>query len=90
MRDREMTDPEREENTPTTKGRGGYLSSRIVKAFSFWTITVCILISVMMSIMAIWDYAGTDVLWRTVATCAVVGMGTGVFAFVNKAFGNDS
>lgn len=85
-----MADSERKENIPTTPGRSGYLNSRVVKGFSFWTITVCIVISVMTSIMAIWDYAGTDVLWRTVATCVVVGVGTGVFAFVNKAFGNDS
>lgn len=65
----------------------GFLRAGSVRAFAFWTITLCVVISVISSILAIWEFAGTDVLWRTVATCAVVGTGTGIFAFINHAFG---
>lgn len=65
----------------------GFLRTGSVRAFAFWTMTLCVVISVIASILAIWDFAGTDVLWRTVATCAVVGTGTGIFAFINIALG---
>jgi hypothetical protein len=54
---------------------------------SFWTVTACILVSVVASLLAIWQFTGTDVLWRTVATCVVVGAGTLAFAWVNSMFG---
>jgi hypothetical protein len=65
----------------------GFLRTGSVRAFAFWTITLCVVISVIASILAIWEFAGTDVLWRTVATCVVVGIGTGIFAFINNTFG---
>jgi hypothetical protein len=55
--------------------------------FSFWTTTVCITVAVVASILAIWEFTGTDALWRTVATCVVVGAGTVAFSWVNSLFG---
>jgi NO-binding membrane sensor protein with MHYT domain len=55
--------------------------------FSFWTTTVCIAIAVIASILAIWEFTGTDALWRTVATCVVVGAGTVAFSWLNTLFG---
>jgi hypothetical protein len=66
--------------------RRGYLSPAVVKHFSFWTITACIGIAVVASVLAIWEFTGTDALWRTVATCAVIGMGTLTFSWVNGLF----
>jgi hypothetical protein len=65
----------------------GFLSPAKVRAFAFWTITLCILISVVASILAIWKFAEQDALWRTIATCLVIGFGTMVFALVNMSFG---
>lgn len=65
----------------------GYLDAQAVRAFSFWTTAVCIVIAVMASLLAIWQFTGTDVLWRTVATCAVIGAGTLAFSVVNGLFG---
>jgi hypothetical protein len=67
--------------------RRGFLDPKKIKTFAFWTITLCILISVLASILAIWNFADTDTLWRTVATCVVVAGGTAAFAVVNSAFG---
>lgn len=79
---------ETQSNTPSkpTK-KAGYLPRKAVKGFAFWTITLCILISVVAIVLAVWEFAGTDVLWRTVVTCVVVGFATAVFALVNEVFG---
>jgi hypothetical protein len=58
-----------------------------VVVISFWITAVCILVAVVASVLAIWEFTGTDVLWRTVATCVVVGIGTVAFAWVNALFG---
>jgi len=42
--------------------------------------------AVIASVLAIWGFAGTDALWRTVATCAVIGAGVLIFAWLNGLF----
>jgi hypothetical protein len=54
---------------------------------SFWITASCIVVAVVTSILAIWEFTGTDALWRTVATCVVVGAGTVAFTWVNMLFG---
>jgi hypothetical protein len=44
-------------------------------------------VAVLASLLAIWKFAGTDILWRTVATCLVIGSGTVAFYWVNVLFG---
>ena len=68
--------------------RRGFLSSKIVRALSFWMTSMCVLVAVVASLLAIWDFTGTDVLWRTVATCAVVAAGSMTFAWINAIFGD--
>ena len=71
---------------PSRKNRG-MLNPRRVVVFSFWTTALCILVAVVTSILAIWEFTGTDALWRTVATCVVIGIGTLAFSWVNSLFG---
>ena len=71
-----------------SKSSRGYLAPGLVRRFAFWTITLCVMISVTASILAIWEYTVTEVLWRTVATCVVIAAGTGVFALLNQWFGD--
>ncbi len=68
--------------------RRGFLSPWMIRALSFWTITLCILVSVVACVLAIWEFAERDVLWRTVATCVVIGAATAVFTAINTAFGS--
>jgi NO-binding membrane sensor protein with MHYT domain len=70
-----------------SKRRRGLLNPDRVVVFAFWITAVCILIAVAASILAIWQFAGTDALWRTVATCVVIGVGTLAFSWVNTLFG---
>ncbi len=73
----------------TNKKRKGFLDPRKVRAVAFYIITLCIIVSVVACILAIWDFARNDALWRTVATCVVVAAGCGVFAFINVIFGTE-
>ncbi|MEO8256895.1 MAG: hypothetical protein ABI868_06070 [Acidobacteriota bacterium] len=67
----------------------GFLNPGLIWRLAFWTISVCLLVAVAASILAIWQFAGTDALWRTVATCVVIGSGTLTFSWVNGLFGTD-
>jgi len=69
---------------PVTRHQG-FLNARKVRATAFFVITLCIIVSVMASILAIWNFAQPDVLWRTVATCAVIATGFVIFAKMNTS-----
>ena len=64
----------------------GFLNPRRVTSFSFWITAICLFIAVGASILAIWEFTGTDALWRSVATCVVVGVGTLAFSWINSLF----
>jgi len=68
----------------------GFLNPRIVRAITFYLISFCIILSVLMSILAIWNYAQPDVFWRMIATFGVIGVGSAIFAFVNGIFGSEN
>jgi len=64
----------------------GFLNPRVVTKISFWTTSASILVAVVACLLAIWQFTGTDVLWRTVATCAVIGGGMIAFYVINTIF----
>lgn len=68
--------------------RRGFINPRLVNGLAFTIITVCILIGISSSIMAIWQYADTDTLLRTIGTVGVIILGTFLFASVNRWFGD--
>ena len=61
----------------------GYLNPRAVRRIVFWTTSACIFVGVVACMLAIWEFTGSDVLWRTVATCAIVAAGMMAFFVVN-------
>jgi hypothetical protein len=67
----------------------GFFPPHIVRAVSFYIISFCIVASVVVCILAIWDFTKKDSLWRLVASFVVVGAGTALFATVNGIFGDD-
>jgi len=69
--------------------RRGYLDHRRVVAAAFWIVSAAVGIAVLSAILAIWQFTGTDALWRSVATCAVVAAGVLAFAWLNMLFGED-
>ena len=70
--------------------RRGFLNPEFIRSMAFWITSACILVAVLASLLAIWNFAGSDILWRTVATCAVIGIGTVAFYWVNVLFGKTS
>ncbi len=76
--------PDKQNKKKKTKG---FLNPKIVRAVTFYIISACIIFSVAVCILAIWDYAKTDVFWRMIATLGVIAIGSAVFAFVNGIFG---
>jgi membrane protein YdbS with pleckstrin-like domain len=68
----------------------GFLNPRVITKIAFWTTSACILIAVVACLLAIWDFAKSDVLWRTVATCAVIGGGMVAFYVINGIFDRPS
>jgi nucleoside recognition membrane protein YjiH len=76
--------PEKQANKKKAKG---FLNPKIVRAVTFYIISACIVFSVAVCILAIWNYAKTDVFWRMIATLGMIAIGSAVFAFVNGIFG---
>lgn len=81
-------------SSPSVPARGakpvkGFFPPRIVRATAFYIISLCIVASVVVCILAIWDFAKKDVLWRTLNSLVVVAAGTALFAFVNGIFGEE-
>jgi len=68
------------------KAKRGFLNPGAVRKIAFWTTSACILVAVVSCLLAIWQFTGTDVLWRTVATCAVIAAGMMAFYVINVLF----
>ena len=69
-------------------GKKGFFNPGAVKTIAFTLITLCLVCSIVACIMAIWDYADSDTLWRMVATMGIIGLGAAIFAYVNRVFGD--
>ena len=67
----------------------GFFPRSIVRTVAFYIISLCIVASVIVCILAIWDFAKRDSLWRMIASFVVVAAGTALFAVVNDLFGDD-
>lgn len=68
----------------------GFLNPKIVRAVTFYIIMGCIISSVILCILAIWEFAEPDVFWRMLATFFVIAFGSAVFAIINNMFGTRS
>lgn len=75
----------------SNKKHKGFLNPKIVRAVSFYIIITCIIFSVLLSILVIWD-AYEDkhaVFWKMVATLGIIAVGSAVFSYINGIFGSD-
>ena len=86
-------DSELARGVPANPGRRarakGFFPPAIVRAICFYVISFCIVASVVVCILAIWDFTKKDSLWRLIASFVVVGAGTALFAVVNGVFGDE-
>lgn len=84
-----ITKDEPKKERQMKKSKVGLLNPDKVRITTFSVITLCIIISVFSSILAVWDFTNQDSLWRTVATCLIIGAGMIVFGAVNTAYGKE-
>ncbi len=82
-----MDEEQKPEKKKILRSEKGYLNPKVVRAITFYIITACIILSVIVCILAIWDFANKDVFWRMVSTFAVIAMGSALFALINNIFG---
>ena len=68
----------------------GYIHERKVRAIAFYIISLCVIVSILACILAIWDFVTNIILWKIVATCLVVASGCVLFTLVNLMFGTSS
>lgn len=71
----------------TKNGSKGFFKPRLIKTISFYLITACLIMAVILSILAIWDFADSDTFWRMISTLGVIALGSAIFSFVNGIFG---
>jgi|LauGreDrversion2_2_1035103.scaffolds.fasta_scaffold681866_1 hypothetical protein len=72
-----------------SKNRKGMLDQEFVRKGVFTIVSICILVSLVAAIMAVWQFTGRDVLWRTITTCVLVAFAAFAFSLVNLAFGQN-
>ncbi len=65
----------------------GFLNPRVVRSITFVITLVCIVVAVVAALLAIWEFSGTDTMWRTVASCAVIGGGAVLLSMLNTLLG---
>ena len=65
----------------------GYLDHRIIKGAIFYICTICLLLGMVSSVLAIWDVLDEEGLHRALGTLAVIAFGSLLFMGINLAFG---
>jgi len=76
--------PDDDYTPPRTEG---FLPRRMIRLACFAVITVCLFVASVVCILAVWDYASTDVAWRAAATLGIVTVAMAGFAVLNELFG---
>ena len=67
-----MKDEQKQEKKKILRPGKGFLNSKAVRSITFYIITACVILSVIVCILAIWDFARTDVLWRMISVRATI------------------
>jgi hypothetical protein len=67
----------------------GFFPPKAVKTAAFYIISLCLVASVLVGVLAIWDFAARDTFWRMLATFFVIAAGAAVFLLVNGIFGEE-
>jgi uncharacterized membrane protein YqjE len=65
----------------------GVLNPKFVRNIAFAVITFSLVVCTVLCILAIWEFAKSDAVWRAIATFIVVSVATGIFTFVNEKLG---
>lgn len=69
---------------PLRRERTGILNPKAVRSIAFTIITLALVASTVISVLAIWNCVAGDALWRSVATLAVIAIAALFFTIVNE------
>ena len=72
---------------PLAKLNLGLIDPEKIRVWLFALATVCLAICVLISILAIWRYVGSQSAFKTMASCGVLFAGALLFDQLNKKFG---
>jgi uncharacterized membrane protein YqjE len=78
---------ERPTTTRIKKELRGVVNPELVRIISFVVITISLVASTLLCILAIWDFTKSDAIWRAIATFIVVIISTAIFTVVNEKLG---
>ncbi|HEX8196936.1 MAG TPA: hypothetical protein VF571_12165 [Pyrinomonadaceae bacterium] len=78
---------ERPTATRIKKELRGVVNPELVRIISFVVITISLVASTLLCILAIWDFTKSDAIWRAIATFIVVIISTAIFTVVNEKLG---
>lgn len=82
-----MEEEKRAQPSKPPKELKGVIEPRVVRNISFTVITISLVASTILCILAIWKFTESDAVWRAIATFIVVIVSTGIFTFVNEKLG---
>lgn len=74
---------------PKAREAKGVIPLRTARAVAFAIMTLTLAACTLMSLLAVWDYMHSDVLWRSMSTVAIVLVATGLFTVVNEYYGRE-
>jgi Na+-transporting NADH:ubiquinone oxidoreductase subunit NqrB len=65
----------------------GVVNPQLVRWIAFCVITVSLVVCTVLCILAIWEFTGSEAVWRAIATFVVVSVATAIFTVVNEKLG---
>ncbi len=68
------------------RDRPGVLPSRLVRGVTFLILSLSILAACVVSILSVWGMTQDEVVWRTIATLAIMSGAAVMFVVVNERF----
>lgn len=69
------------------KSLRGVVNPELVRIISFVVITISLVASTVLCILAIWEFTKDGAIWRAIATFIVVIIATAIFTVVNEKLG---
>jgi hypothetical protein len=64
----------------------GYFNQKLVKKISFYIIISCIVLSVVISNLRVWQVMDPVIFWRLLISFAILAAGSALFAVINGIF----
>jgi hypothetical protein len=68
------------------KKKRGYFNQKLVKKIAFYIIISCIVLSVVISNLRVWQVMDPLIFWRLLISLTILAVGSALFAIINGIF----